>query len=161
MSFYDVIHSYGWGEIQKEIGRRSREDVRRALAARTLGLDDLMGLLSPHAEPFLEEMAQSAHRLTLQRFGRVMGMFAPLYLSNVCTNRCVYCGFNAGNTITRVTLTPEEREYAKRIMERFDIAAYSMGITREEFFQGLDEMANNPNDPIDPQEVERIKERFQ
>ncbi|HEY4475916.1 MAG: hypothetical protein UY78_C0028G0007 [Parcubacteria group bacterium GW2011_GWA1_53_13] len=62
--------------------------------------------------------------------------------------------------IDLVTLTPEEREYAKRIMERFDIAAYSMGITREEFFQGLDEMANNPNDPIDPQEVERIKERF-
>ena len=108
MSFYDVIHSYDWGEIQKEIGRRSVGDVERALSARTPGLDDLMSLLSPAAEPFLEEMAQRAHRLTLQRFGRVMGMFAPLYLSNVCTNRCVYCGFNAGNTITRLTLTPEE-----------------------------------------------------
>ncbi len=108
MSFYDVIHSYHWDEIKKEIGRCSREDVERALAARTPGLDDLMSLLSPQAEPFLEAMAQRAHRLTLQRFGRVMGMFAPLYLSNVCTNRCVYCGFNAGNVITRLTLTPEE-----------------------------------------------------
>lgn len=108
MSFYDVIHSYDWGGIRKEIGRRSRGDVERALAARTPGLDDLLSLLSPQAEPFLEVMAQRAHRLTLQRFGRVMGMFAPLYLSNVCTNRCVYCGFNAGNTISRVTLTPEE-----------------------------------------------------
>ena len=108
MSFYDVIHSYDWGGIRKDIGRRSRGDVERALAARTPGLDDLLSLLSPQAEPFLEVMAQRAHRLTLQRFGRVMGMFAPLYLSNVCTNRCVYCGFNAGNTISRVTLTPEE-----------------------------------------------------
>ena len=55
-------------------------------------------------------MAQRAHRLTVQRFGRVMGMFAPLYLSNVCTNQCVYCGFNAANVVTRVTLTPEEAE---------------------------------------------------
>ena len=58
-----------------------------------------------------------------------------------------------------LTLTPEEREYVTRTLERFD-TAYSVGITREEFFQGLDEMAKNPNDPIDPQEVERIKERF-
>jgi 2-iminoacetate synthase len=89
MSFYDVIHSYRWGEVQKEIGRCSGEEVERALTARIPGLDDLMSLLSPQAEPFLEEMAQRAHRLTLQRFGRVMGMFAPLYLSNVCMNHCV------------------------------------------------------------------------
>lgn len=108
MSFYDVIRSYRWGEIQKEIGRRSLEEVERALAARRMGFDDLMSLLSPRAEPYLEEMAQKAHRLTLQRFGRVMGMFAPLYLSNVCTNYCVYCGFNAGKSINRVTLTPDE-----------------------------------------------------
>jgi 2-iminoacetate synthase len=69
-----------------------------------------MSLISPAAEPFLEEIAQRAHRLTVQRFGRVMGLFAPLYLSNVCTNRCVYCGFNAANRITRLTLTPEEAE---------------------------------------------------
>ncbi|HEY4511108.1 MAG TPA: hypothetical protein VJG29_01930 [Candidatus Paceibacterota bacterium] len=63
--------------------------------------------------------------------------------------------------INTVTLLPEEREYVKRLMERFDIPSYSMGITREEFFQGLDEMAKNPNDPITPEEAERIKQRFQ
>ncbi|MHB8908126.1 MAG: 2-iminoacetate synthase ThiH [Syntrophales bacterium] len=108
MSFYDVIRSHRRGEIEREIGRRTRRDVERALAARLPGFDDLMSLLSPAAEPFLEEMAQRAHRVTLQRFGRVMGMFVPLYLSNVCTNRCVYCGFNAGNDVARVTLTPAE-----------------------------------------------------
>ncbi|MEW6333920.1 MAG: 2-iminoacetate synthase ThiH [Thermodesulfobacteriota bacterium] len=110
MGFYDVIRSYRWREIQKAIGGRNAGDVERALAAPAPGLDDLLSLLSPAAEPFLEVMAQRAHRITLQRFGRVMGMFAPLYLSNVCTNRCVYCGFNAGRSIVRVTLTPEEAE---------------------------------------------------
>ena len=110
MSFYDVIRTYRWEEIAGEIGGRSRSDVERALAARSPGLDDLLSLVSPAAGPFLEAMAQRAHRLTVQRFGRVMGMFAPLYLSNVCTNQCVYCGFNAANVVARVTLTPEEAE---------------------------------------------------
>jgi len=110
MSFYDVIRTYRWEEIAGEIGRRSGPDVERALASRSPGLDDLLSLLAPAAEPFLEVMAQRAHRLTVQRFGRVMGMFAPLYLSNVCTNQCVYCGFNAANSVSRVTLTPEEAE---------------------------------------------------
>jgi 2-iminoacetate synthase len=39
-----------------------------------------------------------------------MGMFAPLYLSNVCVNHCIYCGFNARNAIPRLTLSPEEAE---------------------------------------------------
>jgi 2-iminoacetate synthase len=108
MSFSDVIRSYRWEEVAGAIGNRSCQDVERALAARSPGLDDLLSLLSPAAAPFLEAMAQRAHRLTVQRFGRVMGMFAPLYLSNVCTNQCVYCGFNAANVVNRVTLTPEE-----------------------------------------------------
>jgi 2-iminoacetate synthase len=108
MSFTEVIRSHRRGEIEREIASRTRGDVERALASRIPGLDDLVSLLSPAAEPFLEEMAQRAHRVTLQRFGRVMGMFVPLYLSNVCTNGCVYCGFNAGNEVSRVTLTPEE-----------------------------------------------------
>lgn len=62
--------------------------------------------------------------------------------------------------INTVTLLPEEREYVKRVMERFDEPTFSMGITREEFFRGLDEMAKNPDDPITPEEADRIKDRF-
>ena len=118
MGFYDVIRHYRWEEIAKEIGNRTPADVERALAARNAGLDDLMSLISPAAEPFLEEIAQQAHRLTVRRFGRVMGLFAPLYLSNVCTNRCVYCGFNTGTRIARLTLTPEEAGIEGESMRR-------------------------------------------
>ena len=108
MNFYDELRRHNWPEIEGEIRRRSQEDVERALGAGILDLDSFMSLLSPAAEPYLEEMARKAHRLTVQRFGRVMGLFAPLYLSNFCTNRCVYCGFNAGNTVERRTLSLEE-----------------------------------------------------
>lgn len=108
MSFYDVIRAYDWDETAREIGSRTVSDVERALSVRRLSLDDFMSLLSPAAEPYLEEMAQGAHRLTQQRFGKVISLFAPLYLSNICTNGCVYCGFNAGNPVERVTLTPDQ-----------------------------------------------------
>jgi 2-iminoacetate synthase len=40
-----------------------------------------------------------SHRLTVERFGRTMQLYAPLYLSNVCANVCTYCGFSAQNRI--------------------------------------------------------------
>lgn len=61
----------------------------------------------------------------------------------------------------RVPLRPEEREYVKRVMERFDQPYFSRGITREEFYKGLEEMTKNLQDPISPEEVERIKKYFE
>jgi 2-iminoacetate synthase len=108
MSFYDEIKQYPWAEIRDEIHNRTEADVERSLAARHLSLDGLMSLLSPAADGFLEEMAQRAHQITQQRFGRVISMFAPLYLSNFCTNSCVYCGFNKHNPVDRSALTVEQ-----------------------------------------------------
>lgn len=61
--------------------------------------------------------------------------------------------------LNRVPLHPWEREYVKRVMEKFD-DHYSLGITREEFFKGLDEMAENPRDRITKEHAERIKKYF-
>ncbi len=110
MSFYDEVKRYRWEEIKKRIQSASVSDVERALTAEHLGLEDFISLVSPVAQPYLEEMAQRAHRLTEQRFGKVIALFAPLYLSNVCTNSCVYCGFNVENLVVRLTLTPDQAE---------------------------------------------------
>jgi 2-iminoacetate synthase len=53
-------------------------------------------------------MGQRAHAMTLQRFGKVVRLFAPLYLSNECINNCKYCGFSRDNPILRVTLSLDE-----------------------------------------------------
>src|SRR5438093_13248692 len=53
-------------------------------------------------------MARRSHDLTVRYFGRVIRLFAPLYLSNECINICKYCGFSRDNPILRVTLTPEQ-----------------------------------------------------
>lgn len=108
MSFYDVIKEYDWEKIKREVYGRTAADVETALSARRPTLEQFVSFLSPAAEPYLEEMAQGAHRLTQQRFGKVINLFAPLYLSNVCVNGCVYCGFNSHNPVERLTLDPDQ-----------------------------------------------------
>jgi len=71
-------------------------------------LDRLMILVSHAAENHLEQMAQLAHQLTLQRFGKTIRLYAPLYLSNFCVNDCVYCGFNRSHNFPRIRLTIEQ-----------------------------------------------------
>jgi len=53
-------------------------------------------------------MARRSQQLTFQHFGRVIFLYAPLYLANYCTNQCVYCGFNTRNKIARKKLSLEE-----------------------------------------------------
>lgn len=79
-----------------------------ARAGQRLSLQDLAVLLSPAADSFLETMARLSHSLTLRRFGRTMQLYAPLYLSNACSNVCTYCGFSAENRIRRKVLSPVE-----------------------------------------------------
>jgi len=108
MSFWETITQYRWDRIKSVIRGKTAEDVRRALQSPIRKFDDYLALLAPAAADFMEEMAQASHRLTVQRFGRIIHMFAPLYLSSECTNTCVYCGFNRLNRIARATLSVDE-----------------------------------------------------
>lgn len=90
--------------------RYTAQDVRTALARRTIDPADFGVLLSPAAQPFLEQMAQRATQETRARFGNTICMFTPLYIANYCENECVYCGFNCKNRIHRGKLTMEEIE---------------------------------------------------
>jgi len=58
----------------------------------------------------LERLAREAQSLTRQYFGKTIGLYAPLYLSNHCANACVYCGFHAGRDIPRRKLSETEIE---------------------------------------------------
>ena len=86
--------------------RLEQGDLDAALAAP--GLDTLPALLSPAMLPRLEELAQRAREVTLQRFGRTVRLFAPLYVSNACLSSCTYCGFSKGLDVARRTLTVEQ-----------------------------------------------------
>ena len=82
--------------------------AREALGKPRLTLGDFASLLSPAAAELLEPLCQRSQEITQQRFGKVIRLFAPLYLSNECINNCKYCGFSRDNPILRVTLSVDE-----------------------------------------------------
>lgn len=91
-------------------------DVKRALEHDTCTIEDFKALLSPAAEPFLEEMAQRARLETSKHFGNTVYLFTPLYIANYCENYCVYCGFNCYNNINRMKLTMEQIEQEMKVI---------------------------------------------
>src|SRR5690349_9908643 len=104
-SFREVFDQYDWNEVEELIYTRTEEDVAQAMQrAGNCSPSDFISLISPAAEIFLEEMAQLSHRLTKKRFGNVIQMYIPMYLSNECQNICTYCGFSFDNKIERLTL---------------------------------------------------------
>lgn len=106
--FKELFDTYNWEEVQASIYAKTARDVEEALNKNHRDLEDFKALISPAALPYLEQMSQLSHRLTLKRFGRTMQMYVPLYLSNECQNICTYCGFSFQNHIKRKTLTDEE-----------------------------------------------------
>ena len=91
-------------------------DVRRALASDKCAIEDFKALLSPAAEPFLEQMAKKAQQETSKHFGNTVYLFTPIYIANYCENYCVYCGFNCYNKIKRLKLSYEQIEHEMQVI---------------------------------------------
>ena len=83
-------------------------DVLRAIESDSCSLENFKALLSPAAEPFLEQIARKARLETRKHFGNSAYFFTPIYISNYCENYCIYCGFNCHNKIKRAKLSMEE-----------------------------------------------------
>lgn len=120
--FADVIDQYSWEGTTEAIASATPADARRVLArakaGATLNPDEFAILISPAAAPLLEEMAQMSQAITRRRFGLTMSMYIPMYVSNACTNKCVYCGFNHDNKFARTTLTLDQvRQECEAIKE--------------------------------------------
>lgn len=92
------------------------KEVKAALEHPSCSINDFKALLSPAAEPFLEQMAQKASEETSRHFGNTVYLFTPLYIANYCENYCVYCGFNCYNHIKRMKLSMEQMEKEMQVI---------------------------------------------
>jgi len=119
MGFQHQLALYPQHKILEKIAGTTKEQINQALRQPRLNIDSFLHLLSPQISvDQLEEMAQQAHRITRQRFGRVILLYAPIYLSNECFNGCKYCGFSADNRFPRKTLTLDEIEREAKILRQ-------------------------------------------
>ncbi len=108
MSFVSEFNSLPLDALVKQSMGTSLGTARAIAAKNQFSLTDFAALISPASSEILEVLARRAQQMTQQRFGKVIRLFAPLYLSNECINNCQYCGFSRDNPILRVTLSLEE-----------------------------------------------------
>ena len=108
MSFVAEFNSLPLDALVKRSLNADATAVQESLAKDKKSLADFAQLISPTAGQHLEQLGRRSQQLTQQRFGKVIRLFAPLYLSNECINNCNYCGFSRDNAILRVTLSVDE-----------------------------------------------------
>jgi 2-iminoacetate synthase len=114
MGFYELLEESKTKDIARLLASVTELDVARTLNKNKLSALDFLTLLAPAAERFLEQMAVRARALTLQHFGRVVFLYAPLYVADYCENSCLYCSFSAANSYRRRRLAlPEVAEQAQ------------------------------------------------
>lgn len=108
MSFVSELDALPLAALVNRSHTSGTAQALEAIDKAKVSLAEFAALISPGATDLLESMGRRAHVLTQQRFGKVIRLFAPLYLSNECINTCRYCGFSRDNPILRVTLSVDE-----------------------------------------------------
>ncbi|MCE9499983.1 MAG: 2-iminoacetate synthase ThiH [Leptospira sp.] len=110
--FPELFHAHNFSNAIEKVKAKSLADVEgalhRAFSGNPTDFNDYLAFVSPSAAKYLETMASIAQSITMQRFGKTMQLFMPLYLSNECRSSCLYCGFSFENKIPRKTLKFEE-----------------------------------------------------
>lgn len=116
MSFYDIYLNYKDFNIESYFEDINDGDVISVLNKGKINELDFLTLLSPIASKHLELMASKAHGLSLKHFGKAILLYTPLYISNYCVNKCLYCSYNIENEITRKKLSLQEIEEEAKII---------------------------------------------
>lgn len=125
--FSELLKNYDFKKISLAIKNANPNDgailnvIEKASRLEQLKEEDLLVLLSNNAKKYFNEIKKVAHAITLQRHGKVMRFYAPLYVSNECNNGCVYCGFNTSSHIKRVTLSLDEIKEEAEALKKIEI----------------------------------------
>ncbi len=94
-----------------------REILAKALELKGLDYNDIPVLANISSPDLLDELFRAARKVKEEIYGRRLVIFAPMYISNLCGNECLYCAFRARNkSIHRRALTQEEIANETRIL---------------------------------------------
>ena len=148
MSFVEDFNALPMEALLREACGSTRSRVTRVLSRSARNLEDFATLLSPEAAQDLEVLGQKSRTLTQQRFGRVMRLFAPLYLSNECVNNCQYCGFSRDNPILRVSLADHDDQQQQQQKQQQQNESQDQDSESKEDQQGNQQDEQYPPNPL-------------
>ncbi len=89
--------------------QRVREVIKLSLDKKRLSLEETAVLLNATDPELIEEIKEGARTLKEKVYGERIVLFAPLYVGDLCTNNCQYCGFRSSNKeAKRITLSSDQ-----------------------------------------------------
>lgn len=102
-----------WDFINNTKSNKNRLDevINKSLNKNRLNLQEVAVLLNADDQESIEKIKRAATQLKENVYGNRIVLFAPLYVGNLCSNNCKYCGFQASNKdAIRKTLNKEQLE---------------------------------------------------
>jgi 2-iminoacetate synthase len=140
---------------------RVKELLAKAREMRGLSIDEVACLSLVDQPEMLAEICSTAKQIKEEIYGSRLVLFAPLYISNRCSNECTYCAFRASNTgLTRRTLTQEEIAEETRILIRQGHKRILMvsgeALPQQGFQYILDSIATIYATKVGPGEIRRV-----
>ncbi len=116
----EIVDPERFAEVLKR-RRVTREEVAEILAKASelegLSLKEVGRLLLIEDPELTSALFATAGKIKREIYGERLVLFAPLYLSNYCTNDCLYCGFRKSNNRPRRKLTMDEIKAEVEILE--------------------------------------------
>ena len=86
-----------------------QEAIQKAKDAKGLTLEESAALLNITDLEISEELFNAAREVKEKIYGNRLVLLAPLYITNLCINNCLYCAFRRDNKeLKRKTLTLDE-----------------------------------------------------
>ncbi len=107
--FIDPDEIWGYIKDTREDKQRVRDVIQASLDKKRLSLEETAVLINAKDPGLIEEIKEGARTLKEKVYGERIVLFAPLYVGDLCTNNCQYCGFRASNKdVKRITLNEQE-----------------------------------------------------
>ncbi|MCF8296338.1 MAG: [FeFe] hydrogenase H-cluster radical SAM maturase HydG [Saprospiraceae bacterium] len=107
--FIDAEEIWDYINNTKSEKERVRKVIAKSLNKQRLTLEETAVLLNANDPELIEEIKNGARELKEKVYGNRIVLFAPLYVGNLCSNDCVYCGFRTTNKESiRKTLNTDE-----------------------------------------------------
>ena len=138
-----------------------RELLAKAREMRGLSMDEVATLSFVESPELLQEIFATAKQIKEDIYGSRLVFFAPLYISNRCSNECTYCAFRATNaSLKRRTLTQKEIAEETRILIRQGHKRVLMvsgeALPPDGFQYLLDSIATIYSTRVGPGEIRRV-----
>ena len=107
--FIDPDEIWDYLNSVKPDKQRVRDVIQASLEKKRLSLEETAVLINATDPDLVEEIKEGARTLKEKVYGERIVLFAPLYVGDLCTNNCQYCGFRSSNKgVKRLTLSDNE-----------------------------------------------------